>query len=122
MKEKEIRKRSVSERHARPNVHSSAVQVPIQQKAGESDGSYVDYHKRKDSGAEVRGAGAGGPRAAAAAAAPADDSDLFSGNGHVDASGEGQLESELTSVVPPAKAAPAVGLRTRSQKKSKRAE
>jgi hypothetical protein len=84
--------------------------VDIQQKAGESDGSYVDYHKRKDSGARP------GAAAAAAASGPSDDADLFSGNGHLDAS-EALLSSELTAVVPPAAV-----LRTRSQKKSKRAE
>ena len=73
----------------------------IQQKAGESDGSYVDYHKRKDSGAEAAAA----------------DAELFSGNGHADLSAA--VDSELTTVVPPAAT---LTMRTRSQKKSKRAE
>jgi len=61
----------------------------------------VDYHKRKDSGAEAAAA----------------DAELFSGNGHVDLSAA--VDSELTPVVPPAAT---LNLRTRSQKKSKRAE
>lgn len=83
--------------------------VDIQQKAGESDGSYVDYHKRKDSGAA----------ATASAAAGAADADMFSGNGHVDLSLP-SVDSELTPVVPPA--ATLNQRTTRSQKKSKRAE
>ena len=71
----------------------------IQQKAGESDGSYVDYHKRKDSGAE--------------AAAADSDAELFSGNGHADLSAA--VDSEITTVVPPAAT---LTMRTRSQKKS----